>query len=64
MEQQELVNIINKEMAVDLPQQISMEEMRKRLSIEINDLIVHDFQKLVGILYRVDVNERKLKYLL
>lgn len=64
MEQQELIDIIKKEMAVDLPEKISMEELRQRLSVEINDLIVHDFQKLVGILYRIDINERKLKYLL
>jgi hypothetical protein len=64
MEQQELIDIIKKEMAVDLPEKISMEELRQQLSAEINDLIVHDFQKLVGILYRIDINERKLKYLL
>jgi hypothetical protein len=64
MEQQELVEIINKEMAVDLPVKISMQELRQQLSHEINDLILHDFHKLVGILYRVDINERKLKYLL
>ena len=27
-------------------------------------MIKSDFQKLVNVLYRVDVNERKLKYLL
>ncbi len=64
MEQQELTAIISKEMAIELPATISMEEMRQRLAAEINELILHDFQKLVGILYRVDVNERKLKYLL
>ena len=30
----------------------------------INDLINYDFQKLVAILYRMDVNETKLKQLL
>ncbi len=64
MEQQELAAIISKEMAIELPAKISMEEMRQRLAAEINELIVHDFQKLASILYRVDVNERKLKYLL
>ena len=34
----------------------------KRLIAEkINDLIVHDFQKLILILYRLDINEEKLK---
>jgi len=31
---------------------------------KINDLINNDFQKLVSILYRVDVSEMKLKQLL
>lgn len=30
----------------------------------INELIQHDFQKLVSILYRVDISEKKLKQLL
>lgn len=34
------------------------------LSERINDLINNDFQKLVSILYRMDVNEIKLKQLL
>lgn len=34
------------------------------LSNRINDLINHDFQKLVSILYRMDVHESKLKQLL
>ena len=32
-----------------------------RLIKEINDLIVHDFDRLVGLLYRLDVSEKKLK---
>jgi hypothetical protein len=34
------------------------------LSTAINDLILHDFERLVSLLYRLDVNEKKLKYLL
>ena len=34
---------------------------RQLLVEKINDLIEKDFQKLVGILYRVDVSEDKLK---
>ena len=30
----------------------------------INDLLIHDFEKLVGILYRIDVSEKKLQELL
>ena len=30
----------------------------------INDCIQHDFNKLVQLLYRIDVSEEKLKYIL
>lgn len=39
-------------------------EMREDLIEYINHLLVHDFNKLVQVLYRVDVNEQKLKELL
>lgn len=34
------------------------------LSLRINDLIQHDFPKLVSLLYRLDINESGLKQLL
>jgi hypothetical protein len=37
---------------------------RQLLVEKINDLIQHDFNKLVSILYRLDVNENKLRKLL
>jgi hypothetical protein len=40
------------------------EALRQQLVILVNDLLVHDFQKLVLLLYRVDVSEKKLKNLL
>jgi hypothetical protein len=64
MEEKELIQTINKELAIQLPEQLSLEELRRLLKKEINHLIQNDFQKLVNILYRIDVNERKLKYLL
>jgi hypothetical protein len=39
-------------------------EMKEQLVFYINHLLVHDFNKLIQILYRVDVNEQKLKELL
>ncbi len=35
-----------------------------RLSAAINGLIIHDFERLVSILYRLDINEAKLEHLL
>src|ERR1051325_1609887 len=64
MENTELIKLVNEEMAIDLPEKISFTEIRDRLSQYINDLIVNDFQKLVSILYRIDISEARLKKLL
>ena len=48
---------------LDLPVQEDAIDMQL-LYNRINDLINSDFQKLVSILYRMDVNEAKLKQLL
>ncbi|HMC98647.1 MAG TPA: hypothetical protein VKH37_00790 [Ferruginibacter sp.] len=60
----ELHIIIKSELAIDLPDGISPDEFQQRLSEKINDLIKNDFERLVGYLYRIDVNENKLKSLL
>ena len=39
-------------------------EMKEQLICYINHLLLHDFNKLVQILYRIDVDEKKLKALL
>ncbi|HTE10069.1 MAG TPA: hypothetical protein VK645_03850 [Chitinophagaceae bacterium] len=64
MEEQSLIAIINSEMDLALPLHMAFEEMRQKLQARVNQIIETDFQKLVNILYRIDVNERKLKYLL
>ena len=40
------------------------EEKLLELSNRINDLLNNDFQKLISILYRMDINEKKLRALL
>ncbi|HWH64208.1 MAG TPA: hypothetical protein VNS50_13075 [Ginsengibacter sp.] len=40
------------------------EELRNQLISFLNDLINKDFNALVQLLYRIDVNEKKLKQLL
>ena len=64
MKNTELIQLLNAEMAIDLLEKISFEEIREQLSQNVNDLIVNDFQKLVSLLYRIDVSESKLKQLL
>jgi len=39
-------------------------EVKEQLIFYINHLLLHDFNKLVQILYRMDVDEKKLKELL
>ena len=63
-EPQELIKILNTELAIDLPEKTSIDDLEKRIAEHINHLIQHNFQQLVVILYRVDVSEEKLKTLL
>ncbi|HEX3168460.1 MAG TPA: hypothetical protein VHQ93_19465 [Chitinophagaceae bacterium] len=61
MKNEQVLEEVSKELAVivkDCP-------ITKQVLIEkINELINNDFQKLVSILYRIDVSEPKLKQLL
>lgn len=52
---EELLNLHNQLTAVEKL------EAREHLVDYINHLLLHDFNKLVSILYRVDVSESKLK---
>lgn len=64
MENAELIRLLNKELAIDFPEQESYSEIHTQLATYINQLIKNDFEKLVTCLYRIDVNEQKLKLLL
>jgi hypothetical protein len=56
-----LVAWLNKDLQLELEERISISEAEKRLAAYLDDLIAHDFEKLVALLYRIDVNEEKLK---
>jgi hypothetical protein len=64
MENKELVEQINKELAVTLPEKISMEELHEKLSVHINSLIQNNFEQLINLLYRIDISELKIRALL
>ncbi len=64
MDHAELINLLNKEMSIDIAEKISYSELHSQLSTYINMLIKDDFDKLITYLYRIDVNEQKLKSLL
>ena len=62
--QKEVIDNIKKDMAIALPDEISLLELEEKLTTYANLLIQKDFQKLITLLYRIDVSEAKLKYLL
>jgi hypothetical protein len=64
MDNQNLITTINNDMGIDLSPQLSFEAMRLQLQAVVNSMVNGKFEQLVNILYRLDVNERKLKYLL
>ena len=64
MENAALIQLVNKELTLELPEQISMEEIQEKLSAHINRLIQSNFEQLVNLLYRIDVSEAKIKSLL
>ncbi|HMO61913.1 MAG TPA: hypothetical protein PKC39_06680 [Ferruginibacter sp.] len=59
-----LVQQINKELALQLPDAINGETLQQQLSAHINHMIVHRFEALINLLYRIDINENKIKLLL
>ncbi len=64
MNNPELIQTINTDLALELPEKISFADMQNELSTYINHLIKTDFEKLVAYLYRIDVSEEKLKLFL
>lgn len=61
---EQIISLLNKELALALPGQLAMHELEEQLTQHINHLINTDFEKLVYYLYRIDVNETKMKQLL
>jgi hypothetical protein len=64
MENDELIQLLNNELPVEITAHKSHAEIHAQLSAYINALIKDDFDKLITYLYRIDVNEQKLKFLL
>ncbi|MES1215614.1 MAG: hypothetical protein ABUT20_08855 [Bacteroidota bacterium] len=60
-EKQELIQALNNDFPINLRNGAGMEELQARLSNYINDLIVHHFNQLINLLYRLDVSEKKLQ---
>lgn len=64
MKNTELIQLLNKELAIEIADKESYQEIHAQLASYLNHLIKNDFEKLIAYLYRIDVNEQKLKALL
>ena len=62
-ENEQILQTISKELEVNINEK-DHSFGKQLLAEKINELITKDFQKLVSILYRMDVSETKLKQLL
>lgn len=60
----ELVELINNDLQLQLEGSPSLDELKQKMIAGINELINHDFEKLVSLLYRIDVDEKKMRHLL
>lgn len=57
----EIISEISSSLEIDLTSKTSNDEIRSALTDHINYLITHDFNKLVTILYRIDISEKLLR---
>jgi hypothetical protein len=56
-----IIDELSQSLEIDLREKKSIEELKLALSVYINHLIINDLNKLMRILYRVDVSEKTLK---
>lgn len=59
-----MIDALRQSMDIELKENISREELRTNLANHINTLITADFHNLVSLLYRLDIDEAKLKSML
>ncbi len=64
MSKNSVIPIVNDTFGLALSTTASLEELKQALADRIGYLINHDFEKLVFYLYRIDVNETKIRQLL
>ena len=60
-DQSELIKSLETELELVIANQPGLSELEEMLAVHINELIKKDFQKLLSILYRIDVSESKLR---
>jgi hypothetical protein len=60
----ELIRDLNKSWELDMAEGLSADELETVLAGKLNALIQSDFSALVRLLYRIDINESRLRKLL
>ncbi len=61
MDTKAIIESVNQSMDMELPNALSLEELRERLATQLNSLANTDFNKLINLLYRLDIDEMKLR---
>jgi hypothetical protein len=59
-----LIPALRSSLDIDLKEGLSVDELRRAIADYINPLITGNFNKLISILYRLDISEPKLKQFL
>ncbi len=59
-----LISEVGSEWALTVPDSLTEDELIVLLAERINDLIRQDFNQLLSLLYRIDIDESKLRNLL
>jgi hypothetical protein len=61
MNNSNLVTSLNEALQISIPERSGGEELLRLLTSHINNMINSNFEQLVSLLYRLDVNEEKLR---
>ena len=59
-----LIIELKKDLQIELAEKISLEEIKEKLTAHINYLITNRFEELATLLYKIDVDENKLRKML
>ncbi len=59
-----LTEVLNQDFSLHIVRSISFEELKLKLAQRIHFLINNEFQELIQMLYRIDVDETRLKKML
>jgi hypothetical protein len=59
-----LINALRKDMHIELEPKNSSDQIKAKLADHVNLLINDHFEELVNLLYKIDVNENRLRKLL